>query len=258
MSSNQKGRGTGNKLRNNEVKLSIIRFLEDGKHSGVEIQHHLANMFGITQKRGVRKHLSELYNSMKFLERKEDGMDAMWRLKDDLSSYLAITKFVIENQQNVNWNVSKFTNDSKYGLRHINPKLIDWWIRKAHEKYCKCFNIVSSKTKTEQQMYDTLIYGIKKEQLVQMMQISPSVLQYIINVENIKSKDITDCHDRLIQLILRDVLDSNYPVVNAVKFASDIKTITNRNKKNIDGLQLDLSYEIYPKLESEDNKIANS
>lgn len=253
MSTARKSRGVGKKSRNSEVKIEILKFLADGKHSGVEIDYHLTDIFGIGEKRGMRKHRHDLYQSEKFLERKEIGMDAIWWLKDDLNSYIKTVRYIVKYEKNVDWNVEEFTHKTKYGQEHFN-ELLDWWIDKKYKMYCEKWNKTEGNMIRDKKLLFIVTIS-EREHLLRMLEMSPKLLMYFLNVENTNYEDPNLTRDRIIESVMSNVI-SNNPLIHSELFAANVSPVKSyRRKEYRDGIRIKMDYNLYPKLESKKEKV---
>lgn len=231
-------RQIGDKLRTNEVKAEILKYLADDEHSGSDLRKYLNEKFGITEARGVRKHLSLL--------RQNGYLDGL-KLEDDYNSYRNIVLFLEENKNNLDWETSEFTHGTKYGIKHINEEMIGRWLEEAFKKFYMEENIKLQRY-TAKGARNIIAGGMSKEELLTAARISPSVLLYFLHTEKITfhPKGVQSWREQrgyIFKLLMSDALDER----DLVESVIEIRNIEPSEYKKENGLKLELSIEIYPK-----------
>lgn len=248
------GRGVGKKLRTNEVKIEILKYLADD-HSDFDLRSHLTAKFGIQEKRGIRLHLSDLRHVKKFLNE--------LKIKNDFGTYKKIITFLQDNQKNIDWDISEFTHKTKYGLEHITNELIDWWAIQAYNKYCETWNIVKGSIKPDNAL-NIVLGGTTRDQLLRMLTMSPSVFWYIFNVGELRFKSEDgkypiETRNKILEYFMRDILSENSDLLNPILYNAHIGLVSKKMKEYRNGLRVELAYEVFPKIKlKKEMKNANS
>lgn len=241
----------GQKYKKNEVKLEILYFLANEKRTGADIRARLAEVFGISEPRGIRKHLSELYK-WKFLDREDKlGDTTIWWLKDDFNTFRKIILFINENGEKVDYDVSDFTHNTQYGKSHINEDLIKWIISSGLvKKWYKTFGNKSPKKRDFDKTYN-FIFGIPKAQLLSAIRISPQVLLFVLEpkqIDFITNKAYYEFRHQIFGLLLKDAIIDHSDKIYSILYDIDLKLVSHRNYRN--GLKLNCTYEFFPENQS--------
>ena len=90
-------RRPGQKLPTNLVKIAIMLFLRDEKKMTREILDHLKEQHGLSESRGIRKHLGELKKDDYLEDIAQSGKPSYWQWKNDIESFKKIVNFLTEN-----------------------------------------------------------------------------------------------------------------------------------------------------------------
>jgi hypothetical protein len=241
-----KRKSQGQKNRDHFTKIAIIKYLADKDAEG-SVRQYLKNNYNIREARGVRKHIFDLRYKLGFL-------DVDIKLKKDFETYRKILDYLTNHKNSFYWDISDFTHKTKYGIEHLNDKLIDWWADKMYDKFCNEYNTPKSKINTEKKL-EFLVTGINLEQLLRMVKMSPHLFTYMMHVDDIKFHSSNMVRDDMIRSALYDIATQN-PLVDSVLFNSHVGLPKHtRMKKYHGGIELELKYQIFPKME---NEIANS
>ena len=90
-------RRPGQKLATNLSKIAIMLFLRDGKKKTREIMDHLKEQHGLSESRGIRKHLGELKKDDCIEDISQSGKSSYWQWKNNAESFKRIVNFLTEN-----------------------------------------------------------------------------------------------------------------------------------------------------------------
>ncbi|RXA21710.1 hypothetical protein EQO05_00170 [Methanosarcina sp. MSH10X1] len=84
MAENKKTRSRGERLKENEVKIGIIRYIisEDDKVSGPDITKYLLEKYNIVDENNIRNHLNDLKNQCCIEKiRRKPGLENKWKIE---------------------------------------------------------------------------------------------------------------------------------------------------------------------------------
>ena len=105
-------RRPGQKLPTNLVKIAIMLFLRDEKKMTREILDHLKEQHGLSESRGIRKHLGELKKDDHLEDIAQSGKPSYWQWKNDIESFKKIVNFLTENSAVIRMVEESSTQDS--------------------------------------------------------------------------------------------------------------------------------------------------
>ena len=244
----------GQKYKNNEVKLGILDFLANGKFTGADIRGRLAEVFGISEVRGIRKHLSDLYKKG-FLDKIDRlGSTTEWWLKEDFDTFRKIVLFIKENEKNITWKTSDFTHDTKYGRSHLNEDLINWIISSGLiQKWYKTFGLPRPKGQDLTRDFESII-GMSKRKLLLAVNISPQILLFLLEptkIKFLKDDKYNEFQNQIFTLLLKDALIDQSDKIKSILYNVSMKSVHSKRGKYQNGLKLSCNYEFFPELSSE-------
>ena len=236
------GRARGEKLPTNFVKLAILLYLTDTSKSASEIREFLKELVGITERRNVQKHLSELYDNEILTKTVERGIGSYYTWNNTIKAFKKIVDLVSDNSEAVIGiqgkrikKVQPYTSVTEYHLDTLTTPVkkpfdpTSFWyytnyavsffkgetilsmIDRAYKKY------LSKKPKKPlgpEQFKTIVLEGIDEESLAILMHYSPNLVRYILNIEihyENKLANLRKKEDLLSYVVLSDALFGNYP-----------------------------------------------
>lgn len=218
-------RGRGNKLKTNQVKIEILKYLADD-HEELDLIGHLTKQFGISEKRGMRRHLFELRNDLKFLDE--------FKIKNDFETFRNIILFLDENKENFSWSIRDFIVNTRYGLEHVSDDLIDWLLKSGMAKrWYKEWNIPQP-SKKDLLKSEGFVFGMEREKLLLAMKISPKVLVIVLKIGQTnylgKRKYHHSLEDQIFEILLNETINENATNDRITQFKQTMKIVLANGK----------------------------
>lgn len=235
-------RERGDKLPTNFVKLAILLYLTDTSKSTSEIREFLKELVGITERRNIQKHLSELYDDKVITKVVKQGIGSYYQWNNDISSFKKIINWISNNSEAVKeiqdnrmkkvgsydkvtqyhldtlttpikrpFDPTRFWYHTNYAVSFFNEKTISTLIDHTYKKYL-------SKKPTKpfdlEQFEIIVLEGIDRESLVVLMHYSPNLVRYLLNldihyVEKLSNLKIRE--DLIKHIVLNDALFGHFP-----------------------------------------------
>jgi hypothetical protein len=217
-------RGIGKKQPTNMTRLQILFFLRQGQKTTTEIREYLKDTSGITEPKGVRLHLARLYDDGYLSKKSKIGIGVVWEWKKTHTSFKKIVNLFYEkfetiydmiNEEPVEFRgseiafenqlvIAKFVKSfspvyhvtlrwykTNYTKSFLNEKTIEYFVNDAYDKVKKSPKMKNiSKIEFEK---------IPRTILVKLMYYSPTLVQYIVNLDE-KSKQLIQNYDKKILL----------------------------------------------------------
>lgn len=288
-------RTRGAKLPTNFIKIAIILFTSDTKKSSTEIREYLKKRHKVTEPRGIRKHLAELYNRGYLDKRVKIGIGSYYTWKKSFDSFKKIANFITENtnmvkqveiENNKNKEIidlffdppSKFTKplsaeelkpversnfvsevhylmnlkdieaqfdsvrywfNTNYAISMIDKIFVKHFVDQAYNKCIKNSEVLKFYKKTEHKPITKKMFMEKclssqnEKNLAILMKQSPSLVLYVINLEETFQKIMTvhDYPDKIFPIVIKDMFSNKfYPHEPKKKEFGFKKTVTKDGK----------------------------
>lgn len=232
-------RERGDKLPTNYVKLAILLYLTDTSKSTSEIREFLKDLVGITERRNIQKHLSELFDDKIITKVVKQGIGSYYEWSNDISSFKKIINLISNNAEAIKeiqegrlkkiesyakvayldtlstikkpFDPTRFWYHTNYAVSFFNEKTISILIDSTYKKY-----LAKKPVKPlDLEKFETIVFeSIDKESLVVLMHYSPNLVRYLLNLDmhyvdkisNLKTREEVIKH-----IVLNDALFGHYP-----------------------------------------------
>jgi len=274
-------RNRGAKLPKNRVKMEIILLLRDGSKTTSEIRDYLREKYCISESRGIRLHLEHLCQKEILEKDVQNGVGTNYFWKRNPDSFRKIINTISDNNETVreilkhkkinlqsrynielkkrmadkvSFDATSLWYNTEYAKLFITETTLEYFIDVAYQKcnheqlflnYCK--SVESSSTLELFRL--VFLENNDNETLLLLMRYSPSLVQYIVNLEENCMKRLGSLDQRkdlIFQMIVKYNLMSYYTPHGGGLFpVADIKKITDRKGK-IQRVDAKISYSFYP------------
>ena len=226
-------RRPGQKLPTNLVKVAIMLFLREGKKMTKEILDHLKEHHGLSESRGIRKHLGELKRDGLLEDISQSGKASYWQWKNNVESFKKIVNFLTENAGLIRmiedkctdsenkefisdisyvqeiqrpseiFDSTKYWFDTEYAKSFFTEKTINHFVdilRKkcAEEKdYIKLIRTSLVFQEKPDDFLENIVFGTNHDRrvLITMMHHSPTFVLYVLNLDQLNPKRIISGYD---------------------------------------------------------------
>ena len=235
-------RSKGEKLPTNLIKIAIVLFLRDKKKTTSEIRDYLGRQFGITEPKGIRMHLQWLHHKGKILDKfGKKGLDTTWEWKKTLESFKKIVNFLHSNSEIVKklvefnpidgieehlpeedktkvttffqsmtpeFKVERYWYNTKYARSFFNKNIIRHFVHHTYEDHRQ--ELEPQFINEDELKAITFPIPRTDDFIVTLMHYSPSLVRYIINLEDHLSEIIkakrTHETSSIFLMILKDIV----------------------------------------------------
>jgi hypothetical protein len=167
-----------------KIELIVSNFPDGLKEPA--LRDVLRDMWGISEPKGVKTHLEDLEDKEKVLVKEEKkGFANVWKLSQEYEAFKLLVKEFHNSEDEVEFLKSKYAQ-SMINEEFVNHFAAEWW-----RKYASFFNFRYSKpienlppNKLMNEFY-TRMLGLKQDDLIQILRVSPSSLNIFLFPEEI-------------------------------------------------------------------------
>ena len=262
--------------------MEIVLLLRDCPKTTTEIREYLKEKYGITEPRGIRLHLEQLCQKDILEKDVQNGIGTNYFWKKNPDSFGKIINIISSNNETIRQilKYKKFSAKSRYGMQ-LKERLADTkilfdatsiWYNTEYTKsfitedtlryfidmaYQKCTNdkLFMNYCKRAGSNPTTDLFRLiflennDNETLLLLMKYSPSLVKYIVSLEENcmkRLRNIDQRKDVIFQMIIKDNMMTHYtPHGGGFLPVADIKKITD-NKGEMQSVEAKISYSFYP------------
>ncbi|MEO9307465.1 MAG: hypothetical protein ABI342_04025 [Nitrososphaera sp.] len=226
---------------NSDTKLAKKHsvYLHGNTKSTTEIINYLNEQFGISEPKGIRVHLGELYAQNILDKETRVGVETRWFWKNNVESFQKLVNFINKNSDMVRdvveqgplvkmkeqfsddihlvndfltslrpqFDVNKYWFRTSYTRAFLSSNTLEYFVDKAYSKYKK--NKFTDSKISKEEFQNKIFETRDMSMIVFLMHYSPSLIMFIINLEDnykkiLESKSITT--GTLFLTVINDIL----------------------------------------------------
>ena len=262
--------------------MEIVLLLRDCPKTTTEIREYLKEKYGITEPRGIRLHLEHLCQKDILEKDVQNGIGTSYFWKKNLDSFGKVINMISENSKTIRqilkgrkfslsavhdtelkkrledtstaFDATEFWYNTEYTKSFITEETLQHFIDIAYQKCSNEKLFVNYCKKVESRPTLELFRLIflennDNETLLLLMRYSPSLVKYIVNLEENCMKrlgSLDQRKDAIFQMVIKDNMMTHYtPHGGGFIPVSDIKKITDKKGK-MQSVEANISYLFYP------------
>jgi len=230
-----KTRKRGNKLPNSYAKIVILLYIGDEKKSQSEIIGYLNQVYGISERKGIRLHLAKLCEDGYLEEEFRSGIAKYYWWRKSVNSFKKIIELISQNANMVleirdqsnsepkkekskarklsetyEFDPTKYWYSTNYAKSFFNESTLKSCLEEAYKNY----STEKGKYPLDESEFKTVVLENNDiKTIVTLMHYSPNLVKYIIDLTKSykqKIEDLDKKENKIFLTVLDDVIHGNY------------------------------------------------